>query len=54
MPSVTVYLNEEDYLILSKEAKLRDFKSASTFARSVLENWIAENRREEEHGRLRV
>ncbi|MBA7675654.1 hypothetical protein ES703_83890 [subsurface metagenome] len=43
MPSVTVYLSEEDYLILSKEAKLRDFKSASTFAGNILEKWITEN-----------
>lgn len=54
MPSVTVYLSEEDYMSLSKEAKLRDFKSASTFAGSILEKWIAENPREEEHGRLRA
>jgi len=42
LPSVTVYLNEENYMILSNEAKLKG-KSASTFAGSIIEKWIAEN-----------
>lgn len=40
MPTVTIYLSEEDFVKLSNMAKKRGLRSASSLAKKIVEEWL--------------